>query len=119
MEARWSVRTYLWLLALAVAVPCAGMLVYSIASEARQDQRDLEATTLSLARLVASQTRQVLSDAEKLLGSLSQRPLMRALDQNQRDPVFDQFLDLHPQYANLLLCDGNGQVLQSAARPPE
>src|SRR5262245_50643084 len=115
MQKRWSIRTYLWLLVLAVAVPCAGVLVYSIASTARQDERQAQATAASLAKLVASQTQQLLTDGEAIAVKLAQRPAIRALNPNQRLPIFDQFLDLHPQFANLVLCDVSGRVLQSAA----
>src|SRR5690349_6550612 len=66
MRKHWSIRAYLWLLALAVALPCAGLLTYSILNEARHDQDQVGATTLSLAQLVASQTKQFLDDAENL-----------------------------------------------------
>ena len=118
MQKRWSIRTYLWLLALAVAVPCAGLLTYSILSDARHDQDQVGTTTLTLAQLVASQTKQFLGDAESLAAKLSQRPAIRALDPKRRDPVFDQFLDLHPQFANLVVCDATGKVIHSAIPPP-
>jgi len=114
MRKRWSVRTYLWLLALAVAAPCAGVLVYSIASDAAHDERQVEATTLSLAQAVGSQTQQFLSDAESIGTKLCERPLIRALDPSQRDPVFDQFLDWHPQFANLTVRDATGRLIHSA-----
>jgi len=47
MKNRWSIRTYLWLLALAVAAPCAGVLVYSIANDASHEEREMRATTAS------------------------------------------------------------------------
>jgi len=81
---RWSIRTYLWLLALAVAVPCAGLLTYSIFSDARHDQDQVGTTTLTLAQLVGSQTKQFLGDAESLAAKLSQRPGIRALDPKRR-----------------------------------
>jgi len=118
MQKRWSIRTYLWLLALAVAIPCAGLLIYTILSEARHDQDQVATTTLSLAQLVGSQTKQFLGDAENLATKLSQSPTIRAMDPNQRDPMFDQFIDLHPQFANLVVCDTSGKVIHSAIVPP-
>jgi PAS domain S-box-containing protein len=114
MQKRWSIRTYLGLLALAVAVPCALLLVYSIVGDARQDSRQIETTTLNLAQLVASHCQQFITDAEHLATKLSQRPQIRGLDAKVRDPIFDQFLDLYPQFANLVLCDSSGRVLDSA-----
>src|SRR5882724_10284464 len=119
MQKRWSIRTYLWLLAVAVAVPCAGLLIYSIVSDARHDQDQVGTTTLTLAQLVASQTKQFLGDAENLAAKLSQRPAIRALDPKQRDPIFDQFLDLQPQFANLVVCDPAAKVIHSAIPPPQ
>jgi signal transduction histidine kinase len=109
---------YLWSLALAVALPCAAVLAYSIFSDARHDERQVKATTLSLAQLVASQTQQFLADSENVLRRLATRPLIRALDPERRPATFDTFLDLHPQYANLVLCDATGRVVHSASPLP-
>ena len=110
MQKRFSVRTYFWLLALAVAVPCAGVLIYSIASDARHNEREMGATTLNLAQLVAAQTQQFLTDAENIATKLAQRPMIRALDSKQRDS--------HPQFANLILSDASGRVIHSALPAP-
>ena len=116
MHKSWSVRTYLGLLGLAVALPCALVLGYSILSTRSHEVRQVQATTLNLAQLVASHAQQYLTDAEKLSARLAQRPLIRAFNPEQRDAIFDQFSELYPQYANLLVCDLSGKVLHSAAR---
>jgi signal transduction histidine kinase len=116
MKNRWSIRTYLWLLALAVAVPCAGVLVYSIANDASHEEREMRATTLSLAQLVAAQTQEFITDAENVERILAARRNFRALDPDNRPGVLDEFLFLHPQYANLIVCDATGRVIHSAAR---
>jgi signal transduction histidine kinase len=118
MKQRWSVRRYLWSLALAVALPCAAVLAYSIVSDARHAELQARATTLGLAQLVASQTQQFIADAENVLRRLATRQLVRALDPERRPAVFDTFLDLHPQYANLVLCNAKGQVIHSASPLP-
>ena len=114
MQKRWSVQTCLWLLTLAVAVPLAVVLAYSILNDARQDERQIRVATLNLAQLVASQSQQFLTDAEKVALRLSQHSIIQALDPNQRDPALDHFIDLHPQFADLVLCDADGRVLHSA-----
>lgn len=119
MNKRWSIRMYLWLLVLAVAVPCAGVLLYSIASDTKHEEREVRATTLSLAQLVASQTQNFLDDAERVESTLAAGKEFRALDPKKRPAVLDHFLVLHPQYANLVVCDGNGRVIHSAASIPE
>src|ERR1043165_7354391 len=119
MRRRWSIRTYLWLLVLAVAVPCAGLVAYSIASDKSHDEGEVEATTLTMAQLVASQTAEFLADAEAVELNLAQDKNFRALDQKRRPAAMDQFLVLHPQFANLVMCDASGRVLHSAAPIPE
>jgi signal transduction histidine kinase len=114
MQKRWSVQTCLWLLTLAVAVPLAVVLAYSILNDVRQDERQIRIATLNLAQLVASQSQQFLADAEKVALRLSQHPIIQALDPNQRDPALDHFLDLHPQFADLVVCDADGRTLHSA-----
>jgi len=119
MKSRWSIRTYLWLLALAVAVPCAGVLVYSIANDASHEEREMCATTSSLAQLVASQTQEFIDDAETIERTLAARRVFRALDRDNRPGVLDEFLFLHPQYANVIVCDATGSVIHSAVPIPE
>jgi signal transduction histidine kinase len=119
MNSRWSIRTYLWLLALAVAVPCAGVLVYSIANDASHEEREVKATTLSMAQLVAAQTQEFITDAETVERTLASRRNFRALDPDNRPEILDEFLFLHPLYANLVVCDATGQVIHSAARPDD
>jgi signal transduction histidine kinase len=122
MKSRWSIRTYLWLLALAVAVPCAGVLIYSHATDASHEQREMEATTLSLAQLVAAQTQAFLEDSETIERILVQRrAIQAALDPSPdaRPGILDQFLFLHPQYTNLLICNATGALLHSAVKLPE
>ena len=119
MKSRWSIRTYLWLLALAVGVPCAGVLVYSIASDASHEEREMSATALSLAQLVSAQTQAFINDAETIESTLAARRAFRALDPDNRPGVLDEFLFLHPQYANLVVCDATGRIIHSAAKPPD
>jgi signal transduction histidine kinase len=108
----------LWLLALAVAVPCAAVIAYSIASDARHDEHQAEATTLSVAQLIGSQIQQFVTDATNVAATLAKHPQIRALDPNVRDPVFNQFLELHPQFANLIVRDASGRLIQSAVAAP-
>jgi signal transduction histidine kinase len=119
MKRRWSIRTYLWLLVLAVGVPCVGLLAYSIASDSSHEKRDMEATTLTLAQLVAAQTAEFLADAEAVASRLAADKNFRGLDSKRRPSAMDQFLVLHPQYANLVVCDASGHVIHSAAPIPE
>jgi len=119
MKSRWSIRTYLWLLALAVAVPCAGVLVYSIANDTSHEEGEMRATTLSLAQLVAAQTQEFIDDAELVERQLAERRVFRALDPDNRPEVLDEFLFLHPQYTNLIVCNATGGVIHSAAPFPQ
>jgi signal transduction histidine kinase len=122
MKSRWSIRTYLWLLALAVAAPCAGVLIYWIKTDASHEEREMKATTLSLAQLIGAQTQAFLDDAEAIEKKLAERRAFQAaLDPNPdwRPGILDQFLFLHPQYANLIICNATGSLLHSAAPIPE
>jgi len=76
----------------------------------------MRATTLSLAQLVAAQTQEFITDAENVERILAARRNFRALDPDNRPGVLDEFLFLHPQYANLIVCDATGRVIHSAAR---
>lgn len=119
MKNRWSIRTHLWLLALAVAVPCAVMLVYWIANDASHEEREMRATTLTLAQLVAGRTAEFLADAEMVEKKLAGRKSFRALNPNEPPGVLNDFLILHPQYANLVICNAAGRLIHSAAKIPD
>src|SRR5882762_7971616 len=119
MKNRWSIRMYLWLLALAVAVPCAGVLVYSIANDASHEEGEMRATTSSMAQLVAAQTQQFIDDAETIERKLAARRAFRALDPDNRPGILDEFLFLHPQYTNVIICNATGQVIHSAVPIPK
>jgi PAS domain S-box-containing protein len=116
-QRRWRVRAYLWMLAMAVALPLAGVLVYSIVSDARHDEEQTRKASLNLAQLVASQSQQFLLDAENVAARLAQRPAIKALDPARRDPALEHFVELHPMYANLVVCDASGRVLHTALTP--
>jgi signal transduction histidine kinase len=72
-----------------------------------------------LAQVLAAQTASFLSDAETVESNLAAEKSFRALDPNQRPAALDQFLVLHPQYANLIVCDVGGRIIHSAARIPQ
>ncbi|HXU75052.1 MAG TPA: PDC sensor domain-containing protein, partial [Methylomirabilota bacterium] len=114
MKRHWSVQTCLWLLTLAMAVPLAAVLAYSIANDSFQDERQIRITTLNLAQLVASQSQQFLADAETLALRLSQHALAEVEKPDRHDPALDFFLELHPQFANLIVSDAAGRVVRSA-----
>jgi hypothetical protein len=51
MKNRWSIRVYFWLLAIAVMLPGAAALIYSIISDASHAEEEAKATTLSMGQL--------------------------------------------------------------------
>jgi len=116
---RGSIRARLFTLVLAVAVPLVGLLMYWIWWGARDEARDARASSFSLAQLGAAHTDQFFAEMETLLAGLSRRPLIRAMDPSQCDPIIDELRDLDRRYAGLAVIDRSAQVVCSTVQPTD
>ncbi len=118
MEVHRSIRTYLLLLMLAVTVPLAGLLGYTIFANGQHELKDAREITLSLARLAAASTQRFLTDAADLVAPIARRPLVRAANPAACDPFLVDFHDLATQFTNIGVANLAGQVICSAAPQP-
>ena len=114
----WSILTQIAVLVAATALPLAAALFYDVYSDAQRDLRDAERTAVNLARITAADTGALLRDSRMVLEALARRNLVRNLDAQHCDRVFSDFTDTHPQYANLLSFDLEGNLVCSAVTPP-
>lgn len=109
------------LLALA-ALPLLTLLAALANDTYRQYKVDTQAsfqTASTIRAISAAQTEQFLNNAKFVLGELSRRPQVQALDPNDCDPVLAELKKFQPAYANLLTLDAKGQLVCSArGKPP-
>jgi len=110
----WSIRRHLYALVLAVVLPMAILLAYSIQSNIRSHLADASSITLTLAQVSAADAQRFVHDAGQLLAGLAKRPRVRALDPANCDAILQDFKDFYPQFANVAIADKSGTVVCSA-----
>ncbi len=112
-----SIRTSLTLLVLATALPFVTLIAYNAYSQARVDAEEASAEALRAAKSVATDTEDTLRRAQQLLSALSKRTAVRSLDPAHCAPIFGAFIELYPEYTNLLTVRRNGDRVCSAVQP--
>lgn len=106
---------------LSTALPLFLLLGYQIAHEAKMDVDNARQTVKSLALVTATDTAAALSETERIARTLSERPLVRALDPAHCDPFLNEFRNLNHHYANIATVDMHGNspcsLLRSGSEP--
>ncbi len=93
---RWSIRSQLLALALAAIVPLAAAGVYGIVDTANEALARANRDTLRMAAATAAEIETFFRETERTLGTLAQRPLVRALDPQRCDPILREIPILFP-----------------------
>jgi len=114
---RFSVRTYAFLLVLAVALPLGALLVAAMRQIALQDEEQAATAARQLARITAAEADLLLGDARGVLEEVAQRPAVRAADPARCDTIFGDFSARQAPLFNLLLTDAEGRALCSTVAP--
>ena len=117
---RLSIRARLILLVLAVLLPAAALVAWFVAADAREARDLAHAGVQNLAQEAAADLGLLLREDQTLLERLAARPLVRALDAKQCDPLIGEYARLRPEFTALVLSDlvGNG-ICSPLARPPQ
>ncbi len=113
------IRRQLYALVLAVGLPLVGLVMKDIEDDGEHDVRIAGTAALGLAENTAAYARESLRIDRELLGRIAEQPLVRALDSSRCDPVFSVFLQMHPEFANLVTLNQTGEVICSAAPLPQ
>jgi diguanylate cyclase (GGDEF)-like protein/PAS domain S-box-containing protein len=98
-------------------IPAAVLLALSVRHQYQSDERDAAVSALSLAQLTADNVQTFLLDGEHVLGKIALRLQARGAD-GRCDPIFGQFQDLYPQFANLSQSRPAGSLICSTMRQP-
>jgi diguanylate cyclase (GGDEF)-like protein len=118
MQKHWSIRAHLFALVLAVAIPLFALLSYDLYQDAEDNAQQVNASSLALAQITASDTEHFLKDTEELMQRVAQRPLVRAVDPQRCDPIFTDLHDVNPKFANIGVIGTSGNVICSAVPQP-
>lgn len=116
---RLRLRWWLTVLVLATAVPMIGLLAYNVHREAQLAIDRAQRLSVSMAEVGVNQTLAFLESHEKVLATLAERPLVRAMDPAQCDPSFQVILGLRPYLANVATVDRNGLSVCTVVKLPD
>ena len=108
-----SIRTRLVALVLAVALPSAGLIAYSIVDAANEARMAAYGQVSTLAAFTANRLDNILRDQEQLLARLAGRPRITALDPKSVDPLVREMVPIHPELSNLGIRDRNAASVYS------
>jgi signal transduction histidine kinase len=100
--------------ALVVALPAAGILVFSGVQLRRQAMREAAEDVRRLSDAVAAHQETLLAGAEQLIHALSQVPEVRRRDAARVHELLAGILRLNAQYSNLFIADPAGNVWAQA-----
>ena len=115
---RFSIRTQILLLALAIVLPVALMLAWFLFNDVRYARENAHARVRILADNAAAGIERQLRQAEETLGRLAVRPRVRTLDPRNCDPIVAEYVALNPEYTTLALRDVHGNIICSYVPRP-
>src|SRR5450759_4163085 len=115
---RLSIRAQLLLLVLSVVLPAAGIFVYYGADESQEASEAAYAKVKILADNTVASLDPILRDHEAVLSQLAERPLVRALDARNFDPLVGEFTRLHPEFNNFGVHDLDANNIYSNQHNP-
>jgi PAS domain S-box-containing protein len=115
---RLSIRARIVLLALAIMLPLAAILAWSLANELRQTRSAAEAKVAILADQATAELERLLHRSQVTLAHLAERPLVRAMNPARCDPMLDETTRLDPDLGSLWVRDLQGRVVCSSVPNP-
>ena len=111
------IRTQMYLLLFAVAIPLIVLLAFAIFDDMKHDERQASATAMVLAQNVADDVQAVVGDTHDLLQQLARRPLVRALDAARCDPMLNELLGLNRRLLSLFTLGPDGRIVCGSEAP--
>ncbi|WP_239027589.1 response regulator [Geomonas diazotrophica] len=109
-----SIRFLLLLIVFVVALPAAGVILYSGIEFRNAMLEEARHETLRLTERIGTEQRNLVVAAEQLMTSLAQLPEVRERDKSRVEPILRELLKLNPMYANITIADRTGMMWASA-----
>ena len=94
---RFSIRTQVLVLVLAVILPVAAMFAWFRFDDARHAREDARREVSIVVASAARDLARFLGQTEATLARLAARPQVRALDPKRCDPIVAEFIKLNPR----------------------
>lgn len=113
-----SVRSRLLLLVLAAFFPAAGLVAWYVASDWQAARDAAFAKVKIFADNTAKNLEDILRDNEAVLGRLAARPLVRALDPGNCDPILGLYVTARPGYSTLAVRDAQANIVCTLLTEP-
>ena len=113
-----SIRTHLLLLVVAVSLPLALAVGYSIYSDMQQSIARTKTELRTMVSTMINNTGGKIQDVHRMLKHLGDRPLVRQIDAAHCDGLLKDLLGLNPDYANVAYTNLQGLVVCSAVPQP-
>ena len=115
-----SIRAQILLLAFIVAIPAAGIIVYSGIQMREASIHVTRMETQRLADNIAAEQQNLIAAAQQLIIALAQLPEVKERRRDRVQPVLRDILQLNAQYSNIFIADRNGLVWATAVptKPP-
>ena len=108
---RLSIRSRIILLMVAVMLPVAALLAWVLHDDVRRARDSAHGKVRTLATGTATDLGRVLGQYESLLARVSARPMVRALDPANCDPLLSEYLALSPAAVGYAVWDAHGKVV--------
>ncbi len=108
----------LYFLILATVLPLVALRVYSLYHEYLHDQEQAAQSALSLARVAGNDIESFIEETRQMMSKLAARPRIRKMDPADCDPIFSEFNDLYPQFANFSQANLEGKLICSTNLQP-
>lgn len=111
---RIPIRFQFIIIILILAVPAAGILVYSGTRHKSTAVEHARKDTQNLANMVATEQRLFVASAQQLLVTLSELPEINEKDEAATSAFLKRIHRLHPAFLSLVIADLNGMVWASS-----
>jgi two-component system, cell cycle sensor histidine kinase and response regulator CckA len=109
-----SIRAHLLLMALIVAVPATGSIIYLSVKFRQQAIDDAIAESKRFGDSIAHEQNQLTASSEQLMSVLAQLPEVKEHNAVRAQKIFSDVLKMNPQYLNISVADRAGVVWASA-----
>ena len=115
---RPSLRLLLALVALAAALPLAGIVAWQTVARSRDASEDAFDHAAIIAANTASSLDATIARYRSLLEEFAKRSGIRALDPNRCDPFIPEFISVRPEFTTLAVRDTQGRAVCSFLPAP-
>ena len=112
------IRLRILLLVLATWLPAAALTGWLLYADARNAQEAALEKAGFLPTSARDDMQHYLQDTGALLERLARRPLIRALDPQRCDPLISEYVEMNPEFANLVVRDLAGKPVCSSLSNP-